>query len=708
MYVRTVIFLDDLVKLDYPQKVPKLQYASWIGDTNSIVFVDNNDIYYIHDLANESKIVRLTTTGESNTITNGMPDSLYRLNIYTKPNDAAIWWSSDANYLAYITFDDSQVEPSPIEYYDSYIADTNVNPKIYYERYPRAGAKNPRVAINVVRLNFPNNIEPIEVTPPNEIMANQQDGRLLHYITYVEWLPTNELLVMWSSRAQNSSLLSLCGNKQSGGSSSGSGFWNSRPTSSGEQWTCEMLTIFNQKIPIMKDSKQTIITGYNQNQTRLTFLALPRPDSDIGDHYHIAMVRAGERYVKFLTYGEYDVDRLVLYDSMSDSLYYEAKSTRQPERHLYRITQASLLQARRAECLTCNLREPCGYSNSHVSPSGAQYMVHECLGPSVPVIRLRFLANLTNAFVLGTNAHIEQILQAKQLPQEKLIVLKMDNQLPYDVHMKMYLPTEIEEEKDKRFPLLIESSDLEHRNVWSKFEIDWGKYLASRKQLVYIKIDCIRARNLASSSSLGSTDNDARFISTSPVFNSKDQVDVIRYLIDAVDDFPFIDRKRIAIWGPTSTSSYVALATTADDDTKSIQCTIAVAPITNFKYLDTYTAEHFLGLPWIDSNNLKYEKANLLKRGYDFATRKVLIIHGTADERVHVQHSMQFIKALTEHHVVGGVIHQTQLYPDSDHSLSDVRLHLFRTMDGFLDRCFYQKPITIKATEWKGKVRPKL
>ncbi|KAG9511235.1 Dipeptidyl aminopeptidase-like protein 6, partial [Fragariocoptes setiger] len=696
---QTVEFLDDFVKAVYPNKNARIQHAQWSPKSQAIVMVDNNDIYYIPDLANHDRLVRLTKSGESGLIFNGIGDYLYHQNIFTDPNYDLIRWSSDGSQLAFLSFDDGKVEASPIEYYDSYVAEANINPKVYYKLYPRAGFQNPSVSVNILRLPTSEQLEnrqtsePINVRPPAEVLQQQDlDPRMTYYVNYIDWIPnSNQIYVIWTSRAQNSSILCLC----------------KAPQDKPGDWHCDPVTTFNQRVPSMTNTKDRILVHNGLTvKSRMTFVVTPRPDYLIGDRNHIGMFKVDEKFIKFLTFGDFDVERLLMYDERTDTLYFEAASTRLPERHLYRVN--SVVQGdspdRRVECLTCSINDTiCGYNHAHISPDG-KYLIHECLGPSVPIIYLRALPSLSVVSVLDRNDHLEFLTRNKQLPKERLIVLKTDGRLPYDVHMKMYLPSELEEEHDKKFPVLIQSSDLDERQVWSRFEIDWGKYLASRKQLVYIKVDCIRrstpatAPESASDTSLG----------TLPVFNSRDQVEVIRYLLEAYDDFPFLDRKRIAIWGATSTASYAALATAADDDTKAIQCTIAVAPIINWKYLDSFTAEHYLGLMWTNDHNIIYEKANLLKRGYDFVTRRLLISHGTADEWVHVQHSMQFIKALTEHHVIGGVVHQMQLYPDADHSLDGVKQHLYRTMDGFLDRCFYQKPITIRATEWKGKSRQRV
>lgn len=745
---QTVEFLDEFIRSEYLLKPPQVQYAAWGPWPSSIVFIESNDIYFVPDFSAsqngqpsrapsqfKAKFLRLTKNGAmSESITNGLPDSLYRMNIFDpSSNEAALWWSDDGRHLAYLAFDDALVEQTPIEFYDNYMYDSNVNPRIYYERYPRAGSINPRVTVHVVDLINGDSFESSVVVPPAELIKQQQiDPKLSYYVTYVGWLPKrqkqnendaneNQLLIMWSNRAQNSSLLTACDD------------------SGRSNWKCDILTTFLHRIPPSSDAKKAILATHDSNGTRLIFFALPRPDSVIGDHYHVSLLRGDERSPKYLTHGLFDLDRLLNYDPSTDTLYFEVKASESGERHLYKTSRIGHLAQRQTTCLTCNLDEYCGYNKVHLSPKNSgKFIVHECLGPKVPTTRMRQISEdgytLTSRAILNTDPHLENIIRTRQMPIERYMTIKASQQFPYDVNIKLYLPNESDDEKDKRFPLLIESCEISKRNVWKKFELDWGKYLASKKQLAYAKIDCIKSGpqmppssysvidsgqgpGSRSTSSFGSMDMRDASIALSgsadtddtdlPLANARIQTEAIKYLAENTDLFSFIDRRRIAIWGPTSTSAYMALASTLADDSKIIQCTIAVSPITNWRFMNSYAAEHYLGLPWLDSNNLKYERSNLLKRSSEFATRKLLLIHGTADEQVHVQHTMQFIKALTDHHPMGGVIHQMQLYPDIGHSLDPVKKHFYLTLDGFIDRCFYQKPITIKATEWKGK-RPKL
>jgi dipeptidyl-peptidase-4 len=54
---------------------------------------------------------------------------------------------------------------------------------------------------------------------------------------------------------------------------------------------------------------------------------------------------------------------------------------------------------------------------------------------------------------------------------------------------------------------------------------------------------------------------------------------------------------------------------------------------------------------------------------------RLLLVHGTGDDNVHIENTVQFVQALIE----AGIPYDLQIYPRKTHSLEgqDVRTHLF-------------------------------
>ncbi len=122
----------------------------------------------------------------------------------------------------------------------------------------------------------------------------------------------------------------------------------------------------------------------------------------------------------------------------------------------------------------------------------------------------------------------------------------------------------------------------------------------------------------------------------------------------------YIDANRIALLG-WSYGGYQTLFTMSQKD-HPFKAGVSIAPVTDWTLYDTGYTERFMRRPQV--NGRGYREASLLNKAEDL-TGNVLIIHGTADDNVHVQHTMQYIDAL----VNAGKQFEMQLYPDDNHHL---------------------------------------
>ena len=123
---------------------------------------------------------------------------------------------------------------------------------------------------------------------------------------------------------------------------------------------------------------------------------------------------------------------------------------------------------------------------------------------------------------------------------------------------------------------------------------------------------------------------------------------------------PDIDGERMAIMG-WSYGGYETLFTMSQKN-HPFKAAVAIAPVTDWKLYDSAYTERYMRRPQVNPRG--YEEASLLNKAKDM-TGNVLIIHGTADDNVHVQHTMQYIHALVE----ADKQFEMQLYPDDNHFL---------------------------------------
>jgi dipeptidyl-peptidase-4 len=133
-----------------------------------------------------------------------------------------------------------------------------------------------------------------------------------------------------------------------------------------------------------------------------------------------------------------------------------------------------------------------------------------------------------------------------------------------------------------------------------------------------------------------------------------DQLAGVRHL----KTLPFVDPARIGIWG-WSYGGYMTLfaMTNAPGVWK---CGVAGAPVSDWKFYDTIYTERYMRTP--AENPDGYERSAPLSKAKDLAA-PLLLIHGGADDNVHLQNTIAFVDALT----AAGKPYELQIQPRQKH-----------------------------------------
>ena len=106
---------------------------------------------------------------------------------------------------------------------------------------------------------------------------------------------------------------------------------------------------------------------------------------------------------------------------------------------------------------------------------------------------------------------------------------------------------------------------------------------------------------------------------------------------------------------------------------------IAVAPVTNWRFYDSIYTERYLQTPQENANG--YDNNSPINFAYKLKGN-FLLIHGSADDNVHVQNSMQMIEALVQ----ANKQFDWAIYPDKNHGIygGKTRIQLFNKMTNFI------------------------
>uniref|UniRef100_A0A8B9GW04 A-type potassium channel modulatory protein DPP6 n=1 Tax=Astyanax mexicanus TaxID=7994 RepID=A0A8B9GW04_ASTMX len=149
-----------------------------------------------------------------------------------------------------------------------------------------------------------------------------------------------------------------------------------------------------------------------------------------------------------------------------------------------------------------------------------------------------------------------------------------------------------------------------------------------------------------------------------------------------IADAPYIDKTRIGAFGQVYGGYITSLLLSSEEST--LKCGAVLSPITDFELYASAFSERYLGSPKPDRR--AYEMTNLAYRASQFVDRKFLIIHPTADEKVHFQHTAKFISKL----ISEKANYTLQIYPDEGHFIHSeaTRQHLSQSLVNFFEECF--------------------
>ena len=220
----------------------------------------------------------------------------------------------------------------------------------------------------------------------------------------------------------------------------------------------------------------------------------------------------------------------------------------------------------------------------------------------------------------------------------------------------------------RRYPVIMYQysgpGSQEVRNRWS---YGWEAFYASRGYIIV----CVDGR--------GTGGRGAEFKHSVyrrlGYFETIDQVAAARY----AGNLPYVDSSSIGIFG-WSFGGYESLMAASAIDAP-YAAAVAVAPVTSWRYYDTVYTERYMLTP--RENEDGYDEGAPIS----YTSRMnipLLIMHGTADDNVHLMNTMQYVSALQSDNKLCDML----LFPNMNHSIygCGARALVYTKMLDFFDR----------------------
>ncbi len=359
-------------------------------------------------------------------------------------------------------------------------------------------------------------------------------------------------------------------------------------------------------------------------------------------HLYVGDVAGGE--LRPITGGDWMVDRVIGVDEKKGLVYFTATEENVRRRPIYRVSLNGKGFAK--------LRESRGTHSAELSPDG-RYL-------------LDTHSSLTQSPVLSLLDSSGRSLRVVDRPENGLaeydLAMTEELEIPAEDGARLYarLVKPADFDPSRKYPVIVYVYGGPHAQV---VRDSWGAtslldhHLAQKGYLVW------------SLDNRGSWGRGHAW--ESAIFRSAgkrelaDQLTGVKYL----KSLPYVDGARIGIWG-WSYGGYMTLfsLTNAPDVWK---CGVAGAPVTHWKFYDTIYTERYMRTP--KENPEGYEASAPLSKATDLKAA-LLLIHGTADDNVHLQNTLAFVDAL----VKAGKPYALQLQPGQKHGIRGPKSLNFR------------------------------
>ncbi|XP_049336836.1 dipeptidyl aminopeptidase-like protein 6 isoform X1 [Astyanax mexicanus] len=602
----------------------RLQFAGWGPQGQQLIFIFENNIYYRATVENRS--IRLVSTGKEGVIFNGLSDWLYEEEIFQ--SHIAHWWSPDGARLAYATINDTLVPRMELPIFTGSPYPTG---REYH--YPKAGEENPVISLYVVNLNGP--LHTIEMKRPED----QRIGE--YYVTMVKWATSTKLAVNWLNRAQNISILTLC--------QATTGVCTKKHEDESEGWL----------------NRQNEAPLFSRDGLKM-FFTRPIPQGGRGKFFHISMSisqpNTSSDMLLSITSGDWDVTEVLAYNEEEQLIYFLSTEDGPKRRHLY---SAGTVGSFNRRCLSCN-SDGCGYVSSSFSHDMAYFLLN-CRGPEVPFVAIYSTQDTQKLIDIELNLNLWRTVNSMQMP---IVEYKDQTIDDYTLSMKILKPAGFEVTANYPLLLLVDGTPG-GQSVSEQFQVDWATVLVSSFGAIVVRVD-------GRGSGFQGTNYLHKVQRRLGRCEEEDLLKALSYIADA----PYIDKTRIGAFGQVYGGYITSLLLSSEEST--LKCGAVLSPITDFELYASAFSERYLGSPKPDRR--AYEMTNLAYRASQFMDRKFLIIHPTADEKVHFQHTAKFISKL----ISEKANYTLQIYPDEGHFIHSeaTRQHLSQSLVNFFEECF--------------------
>ena len=372
---------------------------------------------------------------------------------------------------------------------------------------------------------------------------------------------------------------------------------------------------------------------------------------------HIYLYDKNGKLKNQVTKGKWEVTNYYGFDEKTSTVFYQSVENGSINRDVYRIGLDGKNKVR--------LSKDTGTTKATFSPNFEYYISTFSSAYQPTKYALNEAKGGKELQVIQNNEALANKLKIYNLPTKEFFVLKTEK--GNELNAWMIKPKDFD--PNKKYPVFMYQysgpGSQQVANTWNGTNDYWFMMLAQQGYIVA----CVDGR--------GTGFKGAAFKKCTQKelgkYEVEDQIDAAK----VIGKYNYVDASRIGIfgWSYGGFMSSNCLFQGAD----VFKMAIAVAPVTSWRYYDSIYTERYMQTPQENAsgydNNSPINHVSKLKGNF-------LLIHGTADDNVHVQNTMKMVEALVQ----ANKQFDWAIYPDKNHGIygGKTRLQLYTKMTNFI------------------------
>ena len=605
----------------------KQQLASLSPTENKVAFVRENNLF-VYDLETDEEI-QITEDGEEDEIINGAVDWVYEEEFSFH---RGFYWSPNGEQIAYYRFDETDVPEFEMAIY------SGLYPEEFEFKYPKAGEENSEVRLFVYSLDE-NDSEEIDINPDSD-----------QYIPRIKWTEKeNRLAIMRMNRHQNElDFLMAKTDENTDGLIPTESFYH-------------------------EESKTYIEINDNLIFTEDGNYFFWNSEKDGFNHIYLYTTDGEE--VAQLTKGPWDVVEFYGVDQPNGKIFFSAAVEGPLARAIYstdfkkaiknfKKTNSAVVPEKDNREELNKLTDNANMNDAAFSAT-FDYFINYQSGPELPYQIALYTDEGKHVRDLEMNEELKARVAERKLSPKEFGTFEIES--GESLNYWMIKPPEFDQSKEYPVMFMVYGGPgkNEVKKSWGGSNYFWHQLLA-QQGIVVISVDprgtMYRGRDFKHSTylELGKFETED-LISAAKHFGSKD----------------FIDENRVGIMGWSYGGYMSSLAITKGHE--YFDLAIAVAPVTNWRFYDSVYTERFMRTPQENpsgyDDNSPINFVNLMEGDY-------MLVHGSADDNVHLQNTMEMVEALVQADKQFDLF----IYPDKNHGIygGNTRYHLYTKMTNFI------------------------